>query len=152
MEWLNSIRDLADIIARLTDYSRGNKAVRAQLVRELKINLKAFEVQRRRANTDYDLLLNQLSNKVIRKQFESGYSFSRVKNGTIQGYHIHDLRNRKYIGRDCRWMFEHIDMKIVELHLMRESLGSLNHIQGVNMALQFSNLYHRIRVLADFIC
>lgn len=152
MEWLSQITDLADIIEKLTNYVRGNNAKKARLIRELKVNLRAFEVQRRKATANFDLLLKQLSNREIRKQIDEGYNFNRMRNELIQAEHIHHPRNKNCIGKDCKWVFEHIDLKIEELRFMQQSAGSLNQMEGVNLGLQFSNLYHRLRLLADFIC
>jgi hypothetical protein len=152
MEWLRSILDLAEMITGLSNQVRGNRAIKAQLIRELKLNLKAYEVQRRRGLTDFDMLLNQMSNKVMKHQIQSGYKFRRINNGVITEQHLRDRRNSRYLGKDCQWLFSNIDIKIEELRLLQQCTpGGLRNASGANLSLQFSNLFYKIRLLADFV-
>lgn len=152
MYWLIDIHDLAVTITRLTSEIQGKKNIKSQLLKELKSNLNAFYIQKRTAQTDYKLLLNRLSNQVMSKQIENGYQFNRIKHGVIRREHIKELRNLKFINKDCDLLFRKIDLKINELRQMQVASNQSSNTAGFNHTLHFSNLYHMMKLLADFIC
>ena len=61
---------------------------------------------------DYDKLLALLENERIKQARESSFTFKTIKAGTILEKHTVDKRNKKYIGKDCQWLFKNIDEKI----------------------------------------
>ena len=62
-----------------------------------------------------------------------------------------DERNKKYIGWDAEKLTDKIDEKIQELKNIKKMNG--NSVEKVknNISLMLSNLYYRMKLLADFI-
>jgi hypothetical protein len=64
---------------------------------------------------------------------------------------VFDDRNKKYIGWTAEKLIEKIDEKIVELKLLKKmNKGSVEKVKN-NVQLMISNLYYRMKLLADFI-
>ena len=79
------------------------------------------------------------------------FKFKKLKAGTIEPYHIYDERNRKYTGWDAEKLIDKIDEKIEELkNILKMNGGKLDGVKN-NISLMLSNLYYRMKLLADFI-
>jgi hypothetical protein len=150
-DWLSGVKDLAGIISSLGNLVKNNRAMRDLLIRELTLNIKAFQTAQRSKHIDYDKLLDLLTNMQIKKARENRFTFGTIKKGTIETTHIIDNRNTRYMGKNCEWLFKNIDEKIEELMIQRKYHGSLNKVEGTNISLQFSNLLYKMKLLADFI-
>jgi hypothetical protein len=62
-----------------------------------------------------------------------------------------DDRNKKYIGWDAEKLVDKIDEKIEELKNIKKMNGnSVKEVKN-NVSLMLSNLYYRMKLLADFI-
>jgi hypothetical protein len=121
------------------------------LLRELQRNIKAFKTAQRSRNMDYDSLLALMQTTAFEKALEERYPFSKVRKGRIEKQHIFDQRNLRYIGKSSDWMFKNIESKITELRDMKTHYGSLKNIENTNIALHFTNLFYKMKLLADFI-
>lgn len=150
-EWLSSIKDIAEILGSLGELVKNNRAIKDLLIRELKLNIKAFETAQKNRIINYDKLLELLKNEQIQKARETRYTFSTIKRGNIESRHIKDNRNKRYEGKNCEWLFKNIDEKIEELRNQKKYHGSLMQIEKTSIALQFSNLFYKMKLLADFI-
>ena len=99
----------------------------------------------------YDILIDLLKNDAIQLAIKDNFSFKKLRPGKIEASHIEDDRNKKYIGWDAEKLVDKIDEKIVELKNIKKMNN--NTVQQVknNIPLMMSNLYFRMRLLADFI-
>jgi len=149
--WLAGIKNIADIVSSLGELVKSNRATRDLLIRELKLNIKAFETAQKSKKVDYDRLLSLLKNERIQKAREARFAFSTIKRGTIEAHHIRYERNGRYLGKDCAWLFKSIDEKIEDLRNQKQYHGSLHQIERSSMGLQFSNLFFKMKLLAEFI-
>lgn len=150
-DWLTLIRELPDLIGDLGGLIKNNRALKDQLIRELKLNLKAFETAQKGKSINYDKLLSLLKNEQIQIARKQRFSFNTIKSGEVTLKHIHNDRNKKYVGKTCDWLFKNIDEKIEDLRIQQQYHGSLSQIENSNIALQFSNLLYKLKLLADFI-
>jgi uncharacterized protein YqeY len=150
-DWLSGVKDIAELISSLGSLVKNNRARKDLLIRELKINLKAFETAQKSKKVDYDKLLELLSNIHIKKAREDRFTFQTIKRGTLENTHIRDNRNSRYMGKNCEWLFKNIDEKIEDLLNQKKYHGSLNLIENANIPLQFSNLFYKMKLLADFL-
>jgi hypothetical protein len=150
-EWLSGIKNIAEIVASLGEIIKSNRATKDLLLRELKLNIKAFETAQKGKKVDYDKLLDLLKNDRIQKARESRYTFSTVKRGDIELKNVQDDRNKRYIGKNCDWLFKSIDEKIDDLRNQKQYHGSLKEVNKSSIALQFSNLFFKMKLLAHFI-
>lgn len=150
-DWLTLVRELPDLIGDLGDLIKNNRALKDQLIRELKLNLKAFETAQKGKSINYDKLLSLLKNEQIQIARKQRFSFNTIKSGEVTLKHIHNDRNKKYVGKTCDWLFKNIDEKIEDLRIQQQYHGSLSQIENSNIALQFSNLLYKLKLLADFI-
>lgn len=150
-EWLNLIHELPEILGQLSGLIKGNRVLKDQLIRELRLNLKAFETAQKSKAMDYDKLLELLHNAQIQAARKQRFTFATIKSGEVKACHVFNPRNEKYIGRDCAWLFKNIDEKIEDLRMQKQYHGSLNALADRNIALQFSNLFYKLKLTADFI-
>ncbi len=150
-DWLSGVKDIAELIASLGNLVKNNRATKDLLIRELKINLKAFETAQKSKMIDYDRLLELLKNTQIKKAREERFTFQTIKRGSLEDTHIKDSRNSRYMGKNCEWLFKNIDEKIEDLVNQKKYHGSLNQIENANIPLQFSNLFYKMKLLADFL-
>ena len=82
---------------------------------------------------------------------KNNFKFKKLKPGKIEPYHIHDERNRRYQGWDAERMMDKIDEKIEELkNIKKMHNGSVSSVKN-NISLMLSNLFFRMKLLADFI-
>jgi hypothetical protein len=105
-EWLASIKDIAEILGSLGELVKNNRAKKDLLIRELKLNIKAFETAQKNKIINYDKLLELLKNEQIQKARETRYTFSTIKRGNIESRDIKDNRNKRYEGKNCEWLFK----------------------------------------------
>lgn len=150
-DWLTIVKELPELVSNLGGLIKNNRALKDQLIRELKLNLKAFETAQKGKAINYDKLLSLLKNEQIQIARQQRFTFNSIKNGTIGSHHIYNDRNKKYEGKTCEWLFKNIDEKIEDLRIQREYHGSLHQIENSNLPLQFSNLFYKLKLLADFI-
>ncbi|MBN2812593.1 MAG: hypothetical protein JXQ80_00880 [Bacteroidales bacterium] len=151
LDWLSGIKDIAELITGLGKKIKSDKATKDLLLRELRINIKAFETAQKSEKIDYDRLLGLLKNDTIKQARKDRFSFNTVKSGHLTETDIRDERNNRYKGKDCGWVFKNIDEKIEDLQNQQQYHGSLNSVDKANIALQFSNLFYKMKLLADFI-
>lgn len=151
MEWLKTgIGPLKDLLTFLNKEGKTNDVLKKQLIRELRNNLNIFH-NAFLNEVSADVMIGLLSNEAIKKAIEANFKFKKLKPGTIEPYHIHDDRNRKYTGWDAEKLMDKIDEKIEELkNIKKMNNDSVKSVKN-NISLMLSNLYYRIKLLADFI-
>ncbi len=151
MEWLNStIVPLKDLLDFLYKKSKTNDVIKKQVIIELRDNLNVFKngfINQSPYNTMIDLLSRDAFQSAIKENF----SFKKLRGGIIKVSIIYDERNKKYAGWSAEKLVDKIDEKIVEL----KNIKKMNHdsVKDVrnNISLMMSNLYFRMKLLADFI-
>lgn len=150
MNWINAtIAPLRDLIVFLYKKTETNDVNKRQIIRELRNNLMIFE------NTflnqvNPDVIIDNLSNEAIREAIKSNFHFDKIKSGKITSEHIYDERNKRYTGWTSGKLLEKIDEKIEELKTIKRLNGSVSKTKN-NISLMLSNLYFRMKLLADFI-
>ena len=151
MEWLNvGIGPLKDLIAFLSKQSRTNDVQKKQLMMELRNNLNVFK-NGFINNTPYDRMIDLLSNEAIQEAIKNNFSFKKLRKGMIEASHVFDERNKKYIGWTAEKIIDKIDEKIVEIkNIKKMNADTVKEIKN-NISLMMSNLYFRMKLLADFI-
>jgi len=148
-EWLSLVKELPSLIKDLGGLITSSRSTKKLLLSELSNNLKQFE-NVRKVKLTYDELIEILSNERIFQARKDGFVFSLVKIGKVQKKHIKDRRNERYLGKDCEWLFINISDKIDELKKLKTQ-KSLATIKELNIALQFSNLLYKMKLLTEFI-
>lgn len=141
---------LQDLLTFLTQEGKTNDVIKKQVIRELRNNLNIF----RNAflnEVAADIMIDMLANEMIKKGVETNFKFKKLKPGSIEPYHVFDDRNKKYIGWNAEKLVDKIDEKIEELKNIKKMNG--NSVEKVknNVSLMLSNLYYRMKLLADFI-
>ena len=151
MEWLNtSIGPLKDLITFLNKKSVTNDVHKKQVLRELQNNLNVFKNAFMNKISD-DTIIDFLSNEAVKQAITANFSFKKLKTGTIEPYHIYDDRNKRYVGWTAEKLMEKIDEKVEELKTLKKmNNGSVVNLKN-NTGLMISNLYFRMKLLADFI-
>jgi len=151
MEWLNtSIGPLKDLITFLNKKSVTNDVHKKQVLRELQNNLNVFKNAFMNKISD-DTIIDFLSNEAVKQAITANFSFKKLKPGTIEPYHIYDDRNKRYVGWTAEKLLEKIDEKVEELKTLKKmNNGSVISLKN-NTGLMISNLYFRMKLLADFI-
>lgn len=150
MNWINAtISPLRDLIAFLYKKIQTNDVNKRQIIRELRNNLIVFENAFMNQITP-DVVIELLSNEAIRNAIRENFHFDRIQPGKIKKEHIRDERNNKYEGWTSGKLLEKIDEKIEELKTIKRLNGSVAKAKN-NTGLMLSNLYFRMKLLADFI-
>lgn len=151
LEWLKTgIGPLKDLLTFLTREGKTNDVLKKQLIRELRNNLNIFH-NAFLNSVSPDIMIDLLSNEAIKKAIESNFKFKKLKPGHIEPYHIFDERNKKYKGWDAEKLVDKIDEKIEELkNIKKMNKGTVDAVKN-NVSLMLSNLYYRMKLLADFI-
>lgn len=151
LDWLKvSIAPLKDLIDFLYKKSQTNDVQKKQVIMELTNNLNVFK-NGFINEVAYDSLIDLLTNDAIQQAVKVNFLFHKLKAGTINTDHILDDRNKKYIGWTAEKLVEKIDEKIVELkNIKKMNNGSVKEARN-NISLMMSNLYYRMKLLADFI-
>ena len=150
-EWLKTgIGPLKELLTFLTKESKTGDILKKQLIRELRDNLNIFN-NGFRNEVSADVIIDLLSNDSIKEAIKNNFKFKKLKPGWIEPYHIYDERNRRYEGWDAEKLMDKIDEKIEELkNIKKMNKGSVENVKN-NISLMMSNLYYRMKLLADFI-
>ena len=151
MQWLGTtINPLQNLIGFLYKKSKTNDIHKKQLLSELRDNLNLFK-NAFMDNTPPENVIDLLSNTAYRTAIKENFSFSKLKEGKITARVIKEDRNKRYIGWTAEKLCDKIDEKIQELKNIKQlNGGNIKKIeQKVNIKL--SNLYFRMKLLADFI-
>ena len=151
LEWLKTgIGPLKDILTFLTREGKTNDIVKKQVIRELRNNLNIFH-NAFLNNVSPDIMIGMLDNEAIKEAIKCNFKFKKLKAGNIEPYHVFDDRNKKYIGWDAEKLVDKIDEKIEELkNIKKMNKGTVENAKN-NISLMLSNLYYRMKLLADFI-
>ena len=151
MEWIKvSIAPVKDLIAFLQKKSNTADIHKKQLLIELRDNLNVFS-NGFLNNVSYDVLIDLFKNDAYQNAVRENFNFKKLQSGKIEPSLIEDDRNKKYIGWDAEKLVDKIDEKIVELkNIKKMNNGSVKDVKN-NIPLMMSNLYFRMRLLADFI-
>ncbi len=151
MEWLNtSIAPLKELLAFLYKKSKTSDVRKKQLIIELRDNLNVFK-NGFINQSPYDTMIDLLSRDAIQAAINENFSFKKLKSGTIHTSVIYDERNKKYLGWTAEKLIDKIDEKIVELrNIKKMNQDSVKDVRN-NISLMMSNLYFRMKLLADFI-
>lgn len=150
-EWLKTgLGPLKDLLTFLTKESKTGDILKKQLIRELRDNLNIFS-NGYKNEVSGDVIIDLLSNDAIKEAIKNNFRFKKLKPGWIEPYHIYDERNRRYEGWDAEKLMDKIDEKIEELkNIKKMNKGSVENVKN-NISLMMSNLYFRMKLLADFI-
>jgi hypothetical protein len=150
-EWLKTgIGPLKDLVTFLNKESKTSDILKRQVIRELRNNLNIFH-NGFMNNVSQDTIIDILSNEMIKEGIKGNFKFKKLKPGKIEPYHVYDERNKKYTGWDAERLVDKIDEKIEELkNIKKMNGGSVEKVKN-NISLMLSNLYYRMKLLADFI-
>lgn len=150
-DWLKSgIAPLDNLISFLHKQSKTNDVLKKQVLMELRNNLNTFK-NAFLNHVSPDTIIDLLSNDAIQEAIKQNFAFKKLKPGAIEPYHVYDDRNKKYIGWTAERLTDKIDEKIVELKTLKKmNKGSVEQVKN-NVQLMISNLYFRMKLLADFI-
>lgn len=150
-DWLKSgITPLDNLIAFLYKQSKTNDVLKKQVLMELRNNLNIFK-NAYLNEVSHDIVIDLLSNDAIQEAVKNNFNFKKLKAGGIEPYHVFDDRNKKYIGWTAEKIIDKIDEKIAELKLLKKmNKGSVEKLKN-NIPLMISNLFYRMKLLADFI-
>jgi hypothetical protein len=151
LDWLKTgIGPLKDLLAFLNKESKTSDVLKRQVIRELRDNLNVFH-NAFKNSVSPDVMIDLLRNEAITEAIRNNFRFKKLKRGSIEPYHVYDDRNKKYIGWDTEKLIDKIDEKIEELKIIKKMNG--NSVEKVknNISLMLSNLYYRMKLLADFI-
>jgi hypothetical protein len=151
LEWLKTgIGPLKDLLTFLNKESKTNDILKKQVIRELRNNLNIFH-NAYLNNISPDVIIDMLENEAVKDAIKQNFKFKKLKPGKIEPYHIRDERNWKYNGWDAEKLSDKIDEKIEELkNIKKMNKGSVEKVKN-NISLMLSNLYFRMKLLADFI-
>lgn len=151
LDWLKTgIGPLKDLLTFLNKESRTSDVLKRQVIRELRDNLNIFS-NAYKNNVSPDVMIDLLSNEAIKEAIKNNFKFKKLKAGPIEPYHIFDERNKKYTGWAAEKLIDKIDEKIEELKIIKKMNGnSVDKVKN-NIALMMSNLYYRMKLLADFL-
>ncbi len=151
LEWLKTgITPLKDLLTFLSKESKTSDVIKKQVIRELRNNLNIFH-NAFLNEVKPDVMIDLLSNEAIKEAIRNNFKFKKIKAGDIEPYHVFGDRNKKYIGWDAERLIDKIDEKIEELrNIKKMNGGSVEKVKN-NLSLMLSNLYYRMKLLADFI-
>ena len=140
---------LKDLLTFLQKEAKTNDVHKKQVIRELRNNLNIFH-NGYRNNVEADVMIDLLSNEAIKEAIKNNFKFNKLKPSTVQSFHVFDDRNKKYIGWNAEKLVDKIDEKIEELKNIKKMKGTFKEASN-NTALMLSNLYFRMKLLAEFI-
>lgn len=141
---------LKDILTFLNAEGKTNDVLKKQVLRELRNNLNIFH-NAYLNNVAADVMIDMLSNDMIKEAIRENFKFKKLKPGVIEPYHVFDDRNKKYIGWEADKLVDKIDEKIEELKIIKKMNGNSVAAVRNNISLMLGNLYFRMKLLADFI-
>lgn len=150
-EWLKTgIGPLKDLLTFLNKESKTSDVIKKQLIRELRNNLNIFN-NGYKNEVSADVIIDLLSNDAYKEAIKNNFKFKKLKPGRIEPYHILDERNRRYEGWEAEKLMDKIDEKTEELkNIKKMNKNTIENVKN-NIALMMSNLYFRMKLLADFI-
>ena len=141
---------MKDLVTFLNKESKTNDILKRQVIRELRNNLNIFH-NGFMNNVSQDTIIDMMSNEMIKEAIKGNFRFKKLKPGRIEPYHVFEERNKKYTGWDAEKLVDKIDEKIEELkNIKKMNNGSVTTVKN-NISLMLSNLYYRMKLLADFI-
>ena len=151
MEWLNSsLTPLKEILAFLYKKSKTNDVHKKQVIIELRDNLNVFK-NGFINQSPYDTMIDLLCRDAIQAAIRENFNFRKLHGGNIRASVIYDERNKKYAGWTAEKLVDKIDEKIVELkNIKKMNKDTVKEVRN-NISLMMSNLYFRMKLLADFI-
>jgi hypothetical protein len=151
MEWLNSaLAPLKDLLAYLYKKSKTNDVHKKQVIIELRDNLNVFK-NGFFNQSPYDTMINLLTRDAVQAAIKENFSFKKLHASTIHPSVIYEERNKKYAGWTAEKLVDKIDEKIVELkNIKKMNRDTVKDVRN-NISLMMSNLYFRMKLLADFI-
>ena len=118
LEWLKpGIDPLKDLLTFLSREGKTTDVLKKQVLRELRNNLNIFH-NAYLNEVAADVMIDMLSNEMIKKGVEANFKFRKLKPGTIEPYHVFDDRNKKYIGWEVDKLIDKIDEKIDRINGM----------------------------------
>ncbi len=141
---------LKDLLTFLNSEGKTTDVLKKQVIRELRNNLNIFH-NAYLNKVSPDIMIELLSNESVKKAVEANFKFKKLKPGRIEPYHIRDDRNKKYLGWEADKLIDKIDEKIEELKNIKKMNGGSVATVKNNISLMLSNLYYRMKLLADFI-
>ncbi|WP_336518093.1 hypothetical protein [Pollutibacter soli] len=149
--WLSStVAPLQQLIGFLHKESKSSDVTGKQVLMELRDNLNLYKEAYENTGT-YDNLIDLLSNEAYRTAIKENFPFKKIKAGKIQKIHIRDERNLRYLGWTTEKLMDKIDEKIQSLkNLKKLNNGSVEKISP-KVTLKLSNLYFRMKLMAEFI-
>jgi len=151
LEWLKTgMGPLKDLLTFLNSEGKTTDVLKKQVIRELRNNLNIFH-NAYLNKVSPDIMIELLSNESVKKAVEANFKFRKLKPGRIEPYHIRDDRNKKYLGWEADKLIDKIDEKIEELKNIKKMNGGSVATVKNNISLMLSNLYYRMKLLADFI-
>lgn len=141
---------MKELLAFLHKESKTNDVLKKQLIIELRNNLNIFH-NGFLNNVSPDVMIDMLNNSSFKEAIKSNFKFKKIKAGDIEPYHVVDDRNKKYIGWDAEKLMDKIDEKLEELrNIKKMNGGSTTNVKN-NVPAMLSNLFYRMKLLADFI-
>jgi hypothetical protein len=151
LEWVKlGVTPLKELIDFLYRKSQTNDVQKKQVIMELRNNLNVFKngiINK----CGYDNMIDLMTNDAIQQAVKANFMFCKLKDGEIEAIHILNDRNKKYLGWTAEKLISKIDEKIVELkNIKKMNNGSVKELKN-NISLMMSNLYYRMKLLADFI-
>jgi hypothetical protein len=150
-EWLKTgIDPLKDLLIFLNKAGKTNDILKKQVIRELRNNLNVF-YNAYLNNVSADIIIDMLNNESIKEAIKNNFNFKKLKTGVIRSSQVSDERNKKYIGWDAEKLIDKIDEKIEELKDIKKMNGGSVEKAKNNLPLMLTNLYYRMKLLADFI-
>ena len=150
-EWLKTAIDpLKDILVFLNKESKTNDVLKKQLIIELRNNLNIFS-NGFKNNVSPDVLIELLTNEAYKDAIKNNFKFKKLKSGKIAAQHVREERNKRYIGWDAERLADKIDEKIEELKNIRKMHGGTISKAKNDIPQMLSNLFYRMKLMADFI-
>ena len=117
---------------------------------ELRNNLNMFK-NGFSSDVPYDNMIDLLTNDAVQAAVKKNFSFKKLRAGQIEYKDVFDERNKIYLGWTAERLSDKIDEKIVELRMIKKMNGGSVEKVSNNISLMMSNLYFRMKLLADFI-
>ena len=149
--WLSSTAaPLQQLVGFLQKQSKTNDIQKKQVIMELRDNLNLFR-EALYQPISYDQLIDLLSNEAYRQAVKENFPFRKLKSGKIEKKHIRDERNLRYLGWTADKLMDKIEEKIQALKNLKKLHGGSVASQGSRVSLKVSNLYFRMKLMADFI-
>ncbi len=146
----SGIAPLKDLLAFLYNKTNTNDVIKKQLIIEFRDNLNVFK-NGFLNQSPYDQVIDLLSRDAIQSAIKENFNFKKLRPGIIEASTIYDERNKKYTGWTTEKIVDKIDEKIAELkNIKKMNNGTVLDVKN-NISLMISNLYFRMKLLADFI-